>query len=91
MPELVGLGSCFGARLPLGLATICLTQGTQSLLGPLLEASDDAAGAILAQAYGLVGQGCTPAAALREAQLAYLKQNRDAPPRLWAVLVALGR
>ena len=88
-PQLVSLGSCFGARLPLGLATVCLTQGTRTVLGPLLDIDDPSAGVVLAEVYQLLGSH-SPAEALRTAQLSYLDANPGASPREWAVLISLG-
>ena len=88
-PTIVALGSCFGARLPLGLATVCLTQGTRTVLGPILDVDDPVASEILTHTYTKL-TALSPAEALRDAQLSYLSSHPNAAPRGWGVLVALG-
>jgi hypothetical protein len=89
MPEIVSLGSCFGARFPLGIASTCLTQGTRSLLGALWDVSDGIAGEVLADTYRNLLK-YRPAEALRRAQVSFVDRNPDMKQIDWAALVSVG-
>ena len=90
LPYEASLGACYVARLPLGLATVFLTQGTSCLLAPLGAANDVTTDAVLAACYARLGEDTDLTAALRLAQLHYLEAHPGARPRHWASIVAMG-
>ncbi|MEV4824188.1 CHAT domain-containing protein [Micromonospora sp. NPDC049274] len=105
-PPLLLINACLSADLdqrqgtdPLGIPTVALCRGAETVLGGLFPLPDGTAGnpeyshataTILSHLYGLLSSGVPPSIALRRAQRRWRESRPEAPPVFWAGLVALG-
>ncbi|MGC4785018.1 CHAT domain-containing protein [Micromonospora zamorensis] len=106
-PPLLLINACLSAELdqrqgtdPLGIPTVALCRGAETVLGGLFPLPDGVAkkkpeyshptAAILGHLYGLLSSGVPPSVALRRAQRQWRESRPEAPPVLWAGLVVLG-
>jgi CHAT domain-containing protein len=93
--DLLVLSACETApgdnRAVLGLAGIAVRAGARSTIASLWSLNDESAVAFIGHFYEQLVQGKTRAEALRQAQLAFLKdQNRYNAPVYWAPYVLVG-
>lgn len=74
------------------LARVFLSAGVPMVIGSLWSIEDGAAGSLLACLHRGIGTGLRPAAALRAAQLRFMKEHSDDPSalRTWSAFVAIG-
>ncbi|GAA2190133.1 CHAT domain-containing tetratricopeptide repeat protein [Micromonospora lupini] len=105
-PPLLLINACLSAELdqrqgtdPLGIPTVALCRGAETVLGGLFPLPDGTAAnpeyshataTIVSHLYGLLSAGVPPSIALRRAQRRWRESRPEAPPVLWAGLVALG-
>jgi tetratricopeptide (TPR) repeat protein len=97
LPGLVIMGACWSgavpvqaAREPLGLPTAALLGGASCVIAGLVDVGSSSAGRILSRFYQEIAAGAAYAAALRIAQLSYLRRHPRALPAQWAGLIAVG-
>ncbi|RYF43785.1 MAG: CHAT domain-containing protein [Comamonadaceae bacterium] len=93
--DLLTLSACETAdgndRAPLGIAGAAMRARARSVLGTLWPVDDDAARQLMESFYrGLARDGQSKAAALREAQLALLRQPVTRHPYFWAPFSLIG-
>lgn len=98
LPRLVVLASCWSgavrgdpARETLGLATMCLARGADSVIASAVPLNDERGSEVLADALRRLASGAAPGQALREAQQWYLDDVPDALLGDWAPLCVIGR
>jgi CHAT domain-containing protein len=76
----------------IGLTRGFLYAGASGVTASLWKVDDEATAELMSRFYaGMFQRGLTPAAALREAQLAMLKEKRWRSPYYWAAFVIQGR
>jgi CHAT domain-containing protein len=97
-PALVTLSACqTGLNRPLrgdellGLARGFLSAGAYSLVVSLWSVSDDVTTRLMHLFYQHLATGSSRTAALRQAMLILMKDNRYAHPHFWAPFVLVGR
>ncbi|MEA2060402.1 MAG: CHAT domain-containing protein [Thermodesulfobacteriota bacterium] len=96
--EIVSLSACQTAegddRSPLGLTGVVLKSGARSALGSLWPVSDQAAQKLFPAFYALQGnsedRNISKAEALRQAQLALMKQEGFRHPFYWSAFILVG-
>jgi CHAT domain-containing protein len=93
--ELLTLSACETAegndRAPLGIAGAAMRARARSVLGTLWPVDDDAARMLMTAFYDALARGAQgKAAALREAQLALLRQGATQHPFFWAPFTLVG-
>lgn len=93
--ELLTLSACQTAegddRAPLGLSGIALKAKVRSALGTLWPVSDEAASLLMAEFYKALSQpGISKVQALRQAQIALLKQKNLENPFYWSPFILAG-
>ncbi|MBG1269839.1 CHAT domain-containing protein [Nostoc sp. WHI] len=93
--ELLVLSACQTAagdkRAALGLAGMAVRAGARSTLGSLWNVDDESTAELMSQFYGeLITKQLTKAEALRQAQVALLKNPKYQHPIFWAPYVLLG-
>ncbi|EKU96764.1 hypothetical protein Lepto7375DRAFT_0676 [Leptolyngbya sp. PCC 7375] len=93
--ELLVLSACETAtgdkQAALGLAGVAVRAGARSTLASLWNIDDETSAVLMQQFYQvLTGNPTTKASALRQAQLALLKNPRYQHPRYWAPYVLVG-
>lgn len=94
--ELLVLSACHTAagddRAALGLAGIAIKSGARSAIASLWSVSDEATASLMAQFYATLKQKNTvsKAAALQEAQVQLLKDERYNHPAYWAPYLIVG-
>jgi len=93
--ELLGLSACQTAegndRAPLGISGAAIKARARSVLGTLWPIADDAAQSVMQTFYTEITQhGQTKTEALRQAQLALLRQADFSHPFYWAPFVLIG-
>ncbi|MEH1867741.1 MAG: CHAT domain-containing protein [Nostoc sp.] len=93
--ELLVLSACQTAagdkRATLGLAGIAVRAGARSTLASLWNVDDKSTAELMSQFYGeLISKQLTKAEALRQAQLALLKNPKYQHPIFWAPYVLVG-
>lgn len=93
--ELLVLSACQTAegdrRAALGLAGVAVRSGARSTLATLWAVDDQSTSALMVQFYQeLAKAGTTKAEALRQSQLALLKQPQFQHPYYWAPFVLIG-
>jgi CHAT domain-containing protein len=93
--ELLTLSACQTAegddRAPLGLSGIALKARVRSALGTLWPVSDEAAARLMPLFYqSLLQPGTSKVEALRQAQLALLKDKRLEHPFFWSPFILMG-
>ena len=93
--ELLTLSACETAdgneRAPLGISGAAIKARAKSVLGTLWPVNDEAAVTLMQGFYtGLVQGGQSKAQALRQAQLALLRQREFAHPFFWAPFSLIG-
>jgi CHAT domain-containing protein len=93
--ELLVLSACQTAagdkRAALGLAGVAVRSGARSTVATLWSVNDEAAANLMAKFYQeLAKPGATKAQALRQAQLALLKEPRFRMPYYWSPFVLVG-
>lgn len=67
-----------------------LSAGAAAVVSTLWRVSDRSAAAFMDHFYYHLGQGASPASALRATKLTFLKNNEAAHPRVWAAFVLVG-
>jgi CHAT domain-containing protein len=90
--RLVTISACYGGGMRsyageglVGLSWAFLRAGAHSVIGALWEASDETTPALMDSLYQGLGQGMTPAAALRNAKLGLLHSHTSLrKPYFWA-------
>jgi CHAT domain-containing protein len=93
--ELLVLSACQTAtgdrRAALGLAGLAVRSGARSTLATLWSVNDRSTALFMVEFYRELGQpGVTKAQAVRNAQLALLKQPQYEHPYYWAPFILLG-
>ncbi len=93
--ELLVLSACQTAvgdrRAALGMAGVSIRAGARSTLASLWNLQDDSGAALMEQFYRSLGENqVSKAEALRQAQLALLKDPQYGAPRFWAPYILLG-
>jgi CHAT domain-containing protein len=93
--ELLVLSACQTAtgdrRAALGLAGLAVRSGARSTLATLWSVNDRSTASLMVEFYRELGQpGVTKAQAVRNAQLALLKQPQYEHPYYWAPFILLG-
>ncbi|MBF0615147.1 MAG: CHAT domain-containing protein [Magnetococcales bacterium] len=93
--ELLTLSACQTAvgddRAALGLAGVAIKAGARSALASLWLIDDEATSVLMSKFYrGLQEDRLTKAEALRQAQIALLKEPRFEHPGLWSALILIG-
>ena len=93
--ELLVLSACETAqgddRATLGLAGVAVRAGARSTLATLWQVDDQASALLMQQFYRNLNQpNITRAEALRQAQIAILKNPRFREPRFWAPYILVG-
>lgn len=93
--ELITLSACQTAegddRAPLGMSGTAIKARARSALGTLWPVADDAANALMTRFYQRLAEGGVgKAGALREAQIALLRQDAFRHPFHWAPFVLIG-
>lgn len=93
--ELLTLSACQTAegddRAPLGLSGIALKAKVRSALGTLWPVSDEAASILMPEFYKALSQpGISKSQALRQAQIALLRQKKLENPFYWAPFILTG-
>lgn len=93
--ELLTLSACQTAagdeRAALGLAGVAVKAGARSALATLWSVNDRASAALVARFYeGLQGGAASKVAALRDAQLALLREARYRHPAYWSPFLMIG-
>lgn len=93
--ELLILSACETAkgddRAALGLAGVAVRAGARSTLASLWQVSDDGTAALMQSFYSqIVTNPVSKAEALRQAQLAQLRDERHAHPFFWSPFVLIG-
>ncbi len=93
--ELLVLSACQTAvgdrRAALGMAGVSIRAGARSTLASLWNLQDDSGAALMEQFYRSLGENqVSKAEALRQAQLALLKDPQYGAPRFWAPYMLLG-
>jgi CHAT domain-containing protein len=85
-------GAMAGGGAVLSLARPFLAAGVPNVVATLWPVGDRASAALFARFYERLADGATPAAALRDAQLALLRHSDAAfrHPALWSPFVAIG-
>ncbi|MEK6334321.1 MAG: CHAT domain-containing protein [Acidobacteriota bacterium] len=87
-----GLGKDVKGEGLIGLTRGFMYAGAGGVAASLWKVDDDATSELMKNFYeGMFQRGLTPAAALREAQLAMWKQNRWHAPYYWAAFVLQGQ
>lgn len=98
-PRWVLFASCLVGRVrmdigrdPLGLPVSCLLGGARTVIGGVIEVNSSVSGKLCPNVVGRMLAGEHPAAALRAAQLDYLRSRSAVPgPAHWAGFVCLSR
>jgi CHAT domain len=98
-PSWVVFAACFVGHVrgdrgeePLGLPISCVLGGATAVIGGIAGVGDVAAGRLAPDIVRRIVEGSHPAAALREAQLAYVRsKRRTPPPAYWAGFVCISR
>ncbi len=93
--ELLTLSACETAdgddRAPLGLSGVVIKSKVRSALGSLWPVYDEAASLLMAEFYRALSQpGVNKAQALRQAQMALLKQKKLENPYFWSPFILVG-
>jgi CHAT domain-containing protein len=93
--ELLVLSACQTAagdkRAALGLAGVAVRSGARSTLATLWSVKDESTAGLMAEFYREIAQpGVSKAEALRQAQLAVLKQPQFQHPFYWAPFILVG-
>lgn len=98
-PSWVVFAACFVGHVPgdrgeepLGLPISCVLGGASAVIGGIVGVGDVAAGRLAPETVRRIVEGKHPAAALREAQLGYVRsKRRTPPPAYWAGFVCISR
>jgi CHAT domain-containing protein/tetratricopeptide (TPR) repeat protein len=86
-----GLGKEIRGEGLVGLTRGFMYAGAPRVMASLWKVDDEATAALMKQFYRrMLGEGMTPAAALREAQIAMWRQKRWRSPYYWAAFVLQG-
>lgn len=92
--ELLVLSACQTAtgdkRATLGLAGVAVRSGARSTLATLWSVQDTSTAKLMGEFYQQLLQGASKAKALRQAQLALLKQPKYSHPFYWAPFILVG-
>jgi CHAT domain-containing protein len=72
-------------RRHVGFSQALMVAGARQLIANLWDANDDSTAELMVNLYHrMLGDGLSPAAALREAQLSLLRTEHWSPPYYWA-------